>query len=72
MKLKTLKDIEKHCMYCMAGCDGPHSCKRNECVYIDNLKKEAIKWVKFFTKNNLMITYDDWMDFFNITEEDLK
>ena len=33
------------------------------------IKQEAIKWVR---KEGMIITADEWNEFFNITEEDLK
>jgi len=35
-------------------------------------RQEAIKWVQFRRKNVIVDAETDWMDFFNITEEDLK
>jgi len=62
-RLKTLKDI---------------AIERGERVGIKNyrdclvdpdiVKQEAIKWAM----NKLFITMDDWTEFFNITESDLK
>ncbi len=60
MKLKTLKDISWECKWELEGC--------KHCI-----KKEAIKWVKEGLKenwNNLIGA--TLMEFFNITEEDLK
>ncbi len=53
MKLKTLKDIDKGLA----------------CVFRDELKAEAIKWVKYHAGLNSVKLF---IDFFNITEEDLK
>lgn len=39
----------------------------NHTVYRDELSQEAIKWI-----NERWLTEADWMDFFNLTEEDLK
>lgn len=74
MKLKTLKDMPKR--YSM---NHPIE-KSGYYVFIDELKQEAIKWVKKREKE-----YDDiegegygrqylieLMEFHNITEEDLK
>ena len=57
MKLKTLNDITLH------------SWER------EMIKAEAIKWVKFGKNPNgdqQIFTREEWMEFFNITEEDLK
>ena len=66
-KLKTLKDLKEkpqgHIKYILEG---------KEYVEIDNLKAEAIKRVKFMHKNNECLDEYDWMEFFNITEEDLQ
>ena len=61
MKLKTLKDIERS--------------KLNPFLIADfDLKEEAIKWVKEMmeTDGYTLNTEISFMDFFNITEEDLK
>ncbi len=60
MKLKTLKNIAYH---------------HGEKVEVKKLKAEAIKWVKFLAESTLVENNDkvNWiMEFFNITEEDLK
>lgn len=64
-KLKTLKDIglknsssEDGLWRCM-GCCNPE---------FNELKAEAIKWVKKFGVKNMW----EFMIFFNLTEEDLK
>ncbi len=36
------------------------------------LKAEAIKWVNYHNKKGMMITRLDFMEFFNIIQEDLK
>ncbi len=36
------------------------------------LKQEAIKWVKQQIKDGRLMAANDFMNFFNITEEDLK
>ena len=56
-ELKTLKDIELF----------NDDLKDN--IAKDKVKKEAIKWVK---EEGMVITADEWNQFFNITEEDLK
>ena len=67
MKLKTLKDMKT-----MKDIVGDlhifYSCDKRE------LKAEAIKWVKYLAKSELIEDNDKvtWiMNFFNITEEDL-
>jgi len=64
MKLKTLKDLESK----VFGMD---------LVASEKLRAEAIKWFKYFEKpkqrklgNRLGLL--QWMDFFNLTTEDLK
>lgn len=54
MTLKTLKDILSEA-------------EEYEFVRVDNLKAEAIKWVK----KDKELDELDFMNFFNITEEDL-
>jgi len=68
MKLKTLKDIEVFEVRQDLELEGV------EYPLIDrnDLKKEAIKLVKNFRKRNDEIWEIDFMNFFNITEEDLK
>ena len=73
MKLKTLKDL--HC-----SDDGEFSCCTNdkyeyECEYphavnTQELKEEAIKWVKHWRAEGWQV--DEFKEFFNITEEDLN
>jgi len=41
-------------------------------VYKDMLKAEAIKWVKKSDKGHYNLDTNDFLDFFNITEEDLE
>lgn len=62
MKLKTLKDFPKL------------STGENEYkwVSVEELKAEAIKWVKEFDKRMCTMTRIDFMKFHNITGEDLK
>ncbi len=60
MKLKTLKDFD---------------CKGCYCKLAPELKQEAIKWVKEKRLNSPCGECKDgekFMEFFNITEEDLK
>ncbi len=67
MKLKTLKDLKDHWhsksgMYHVGGV-----------VSKEDLKQEAIKWVKVANSHwNEELDMDDWKEFFNITEEELK
>jgi len=58
-ELKTLKDLK---YYFTESGD----------IYFleEELKQEAIKWVK--RKGHYGLCLQDWEDFFNITEEDLK
>ena len=60
MKLKTLKDLYFAEMEKMG---------MEPVVQAGRLKKEAVKWVN---KEGMIITADEWIEFFNITEEDLK
>ncbi len=57
-ELKTLKDLFKS--------QFGHS--KIIGVDVEELKAEAIKW----RKKKWHLTVDDWDEFFNITEEDLK
>ena len=56
-KLKTLKDLKEG-----------HSCV----AYEERVKKEAIKWVKYYLECNPKFYFTPWCKFFNITEKDLK
>jgi len=63
-KLKTLKDISEDYFGNDSGCD-----------LEDNIRAEAIKWVKWINKEDggMCHTCDElWNRFFNITEEELK
>ncbi len=67
--LKTLKDIEEETAK-KAGL-------KVEDVLVDgfDVRQEAIKWVKKFfpiSKKGYEFTLGDFMEFFNITSEDLK
>ena len=69
MKLKTLKDIE-------CDCDDIYDHTTEKCDYssvdCQNLKQEAIKWIKELP-NPARIETISWIKhFFNITEEELK
>lgn len=59
-KLKTLNDLN---WFIRAG-------DNRSSVVKEDLKALAIKWVKEVPKRRLDV--DDWMEFFNITEEELK
>ena len=83
MKLKTLKDLKKYnvdiCKH-----NPPYEkccCGDEDTIRIDELKAEAVKWVKAFKKKKVY-SYNDIeggeldiidfiQDFFNLTEEDL-
>ena len=59
VELKTLKDIETLDM--------------KEKAFANLIKKEAIEWVKHFNKYSYPFEADkEFMNFFNITEGDLK
>ena len=65
MKLKTIKDL-----YWFDLHDRKGYC--NQVINIEDLKKEVIKWVKDFRERKDEIWESDFMNFHNITEEDLK
>ena len=58
MKLKTLKDIGDKSLLL---------------VWRKEIKEEAIKWIKWYHRHKRMPIRDfaQWVEFFNITEEDL-
>ena len=63
-KLRTLKDLAH-----------PHFFSQEKKGYVmeEDLKQEAIKWVKRYKKIKMRETTGElFIDFFNITEEDLK
>ena len=66
-ELKTLKDLKysSHCSKCRIITIDP-----------EELKQEAIKWVKFLDTKIITSGSPMWrsefMDFFNLTEEDLR
>ncbi len=62
MKLKTLKDlnIDDYRVFC------------EEAVGKSELKAEAIKWVKDMEDYEIVNWEENFKDFFNIIEEDLK
>ena len=61
MKLKTLKDLERYYI-------GDGRTYKEE----EEIKQEAIKWVKWLSDNGRETSAGDFTMFFNITEEDLK
>ncbi len=69
--LKTLNDLIVVCDICKKHPENNchHPCCRNN----KRVRQEAIKWVKekyHPDKDTMKLT--DWIDFFNITEEELK
>jgi len=84
--LKTLKDIREKAIkdicknlkvkpdtLCYFGQLGTMSVEVLVTTFLrDDLKQEAIKWVKEKERKGTIITDKDWDDFFNITKEDLK
>ena len=79
--LKTLKDLELHTRddvyenqeiyFKEEDKDFPFPAM----VELEDLKKEAIKWVKFYEEHIILgrpIEHQLFIEFFNITEEDLK
>ena len=70
MKLKTLKDLHKACWY-----GETHLAENFKWVKIKDLKEEAIKMVKAIRSGKIFDSEngaENFMDFFNITEEELK
>jgi len=68
-ELKTLKDLHK--IHSAVGYEEEGS----DWVNLKGLKAEAIKWVKRWQKNSWTQNPESaeaFMDFFNISEEDLK
>ena len=63
-KLKTLKDLER------SECHGDNRCycDGGSVAEVSELKAEAVKWVK----NRDKYWYNAWIEFFNLTEDDLK
>ncbi len=68
MKLKTLKDMKE------ALSTVEHPFKEWETwQFIEKIiRQEAIKWVNEHRNKMWNWTEDTWINFFNITEEDLK
>lgn len=62
-ELKTLNDLGKRY----------HSIKYRSitCVDIKKLKEEAIKWITS-TKPFKKLDVETWMEFFNLTEQEIK
>ena len=77
MKLKTLKDFEFEQITDVkpdgykGNAPGRKRIVKRKCVFSYQLKQEAIKWVKDILMRRSLMP-QDWLDFFNITEEDLK
>jgi len=62
-ELKTLKDLE----------DDEEGGGYEGRIFVDDLKQEAIKWVKEIRKFNELDINEIWfMKFFDLREEDLK
>jgi len=70
-ELKTLKDLKK-----IIELDKGKSMKYNWLFRESDLKAEAIKWVKAHGSEETgyasLCNLEGWMQFFNLTEEDLK
>jgi hypothetical protein len=70
-ELKTLKDIAED----IEEEFGFFSMNEATIKSFQTIKQEAIKWVKnaiIETRGNLEDGWDQFMEFFNLTEEDLK
>lgn len=65
-KFRTIKDLIKDYDDTQTG---NKIADHNVYLFMRNLKQEAIKWVKELPH---LITKEDWFNFFNIVEEDLK
>jgi len=77
MKLKTLKEMEGFYPSIIHGQAFAQSDKNEEgttgnFILRNRLKQEAIKWVKYFRMVRSKAQQHAFMNFFNITEEDLK
>ena len=67
-ELKTLKDLkEKMSKEIMSG-----SCHDRVNETFEEIRQEFIKWAKDAKEYNHKMTQEDFEDFFNITEEELK
>jgi len=62
-EFKTLKDIEDDPIV-MQHC--------NRVVSSQDLRQEAINWVKWFEAHEQDATASEFIKFFNLTDEDLK
>lgn len=58
-ELKTLKDFQKNEI-------GEHT------YLLNSLRAEAVKWVKHLREINNPLEEEEFMEFFNLIEEDLK
>jgi hypothetical protein len=67
-ELRTLKDIDS--LASSSDTIGKNLINSIEENYRFSIKQEAIKWVKLCGRWNIDVRI--FMDFFNITEEDLK
>jgi hypothetical protein len=66
-ELKTLKDLKKTYVEDETKrTDNPISQEWNKFVELRQLRQEAIEWIKNSTDQA------HWLNFFNLTEEDLK
>ena len=65
MKLKTLKDIQEVDCFSLAELT-----KLGRWIPEEILRQEAIKWIKESDDGGMFL--EDWIKFFNITEEDLE
>ena len=71
MELKTLKDWRKKFEVLLTIDKDRKMYVETFLSHIDELKAEAIKWVKEKDMENGSEAHSDFCDFFNITEEDL-
>jgi len=69
MKLKTLKDLKRYSTTKTRKVRPPLSNDYELVINYKKLKAEAIKWWKHYGG---AISSRDWLDFFNIREEDLE
>ena len=72
MGLKTLKDLEIHLSPYVKNLVTGEETYAEKSVKIEELRQEAIKWVKRMHENGNFISVNPFMDFFNLTEEDLE
>jgi guanyl-specific ribonuclease Sa len=75
-ELKTLKDLktaEQSNYFPIEAHQSPSESKIwGEAVLVEDLKQEAIKWVKKYERAGWLRSAEDFKRFFNLTEEDLK